>query len=233
MRQIRQHQLPLAVHLRDEATLDNFLATPAVQPLIGALRAQLEAGGEDIIYLFGPGGAGKSHLLQASCHLAGGAALYLPLADLQAYAPEEVLQGVESLGLVCLDDVDQVLGNADWELALFDLYNRAREQNCRLLIAGIAAPRALAVDLADLRSRLSWGIVYQLTQARDSEKAAILRYRAERRGMALSAETATYITNRAPRGLDQLLDLLDVLDRASLVEQRALSIPFVKTTLGW
>lgn len=231
--QSRARQLPLEVRLRDEATLDNFLAVPAVQPLIAALQQQLQETGEAMIYLYGPAGCGKSHLLQASCHLAGGRALYLPLADLADYAPDDVLQEVEALDLVCLDDVDQVLGCAAWELALFNLCNRARQRGCRLLIGGNAAPRALAVDLADLRSRLSWGIVYQLAQASDADKATILQFRASRRGLQLPAEVASYITTRAPRGMQQLLDLLEILDRASLAEQRALSIPFVKQALAW
>ena len=226
-------QLPLAVQLRDDATLDNFLAAPAVQPLIAALLRQLDPDGEPMIFLHGAAGSGKSHLLQASCHLAGARALYLPLADLGQYSPEEVLQGVAALDLVCVDDVHSVLGNADWELALFNLYNRAGQENCRLLLAGNAAPRALPVDLADLRSRLSWGIVYHLAAADDETKAAILRFRATQRGLSLTGETANYIVTRAPRGMDQLLDLLAVLDRASLAEQRALSIPFVKQALGW
>lgn len=226
-------QLPLAVQLRDDATLDNFLAPPAVQPLIAALSRQAEPDGEAMIFLHGAAGSGKSHLLQASCHLAGAGALYLPLAELGDYAPEEVLQGVAALKLVCIDDVHIVLGNADWELALFNLYNRAGQQNCRLLLAGNAAPRALAVDLPDLRSRLSWGIVFQLAQADDDAKAGILRFRAARRGLSLSEETASYIVTRAPRAMDQLLDLLAILDQASLAEQRALSIPFVKQALGW
>ena len=62
-----KHQLSLEVRLRDDATLDNFLALPKVQPLVGALQNQLDPSGESVIYLYGPAGTGKSHLLQASC----------------------------------------------------------------------------------------------------------------------------------------------------------------------
>ena len=228
-----QRQLPLPVRLRDEATLDNFLPLPASRALIAALRAQAGGAGEPIIYLYGPGGVGKSHLLQACCHLAGAGALYLPLGELADCRPEEVLQGIETLELVCLDDVDRVLGRADWELALFNLFNRARQHGCSLLVAGNAAPRALAVDLADLRSRLGWGIVYQLPAAGDEEKIAILQFRAARRGLALGGDVCAYVVSRAARDMEALLALLDRLDEASLVEQRALSIPFVKVVLGW
>jgi DnaA family protein len=226
-------QLPLPVRLRDEATLDNFLPMPATQALVCALRAQAGEGGEAIIYIYGPAGVGKSHLLQASCHLAGASALYLPLAELADYRPDEVVQDIEALKLVCLDDVDSVLGRADWELALFDLCNRARQRGCRLLVAGNAAPRALEAGLADLRSRLGWGIVYQLPRAGDEEKIAILQFRAARRGLALGREVCSYVIARSARDMEALLALLETLDNASLVEQRALSIPFIKGVLGW
>lgn len=233
MSNILPRQLPLPVRLKDEATFDNYLPQQATQALIGALLAQTAGAGEAIIYLFGGAGSGKSHLLQASCHHAAGNAIYLPLSELMHYEPAEVLQGIEALDLVCLDDVDRVLQRDDWELALFDLCNRAREQGCKLLVAGNAAPRALAVNLPDLRSRLAWGIVYQLRDAQDEEKIAILQFRAARRGLSLSREVCSYIVTRSARDTEALLGLLDKLDNASLIEQRALSIPFVKSILGW
>ncbi len=229
-----QHrQLPLLVQLRDDATLENFLAGPATAPLLGVLERQRSVDGESVVFLHGGSGSGKSHLLQACCHLAGEGSVYLPLAELATYSPEEVLAGVETLSLVALDDIDAVLGQEAWELALFGLYNRAREWGCRLLIAARGAPRTLDVRLADLRSRLSWGGVYQLPLATDAEKCAILIFRAERRGLELSDDVAIYIVNRSQRDLAQLLELLDRLDRASLAQQRPLSIPFVKQTLDW
>lgn len=226
-------QLSLAVRLRDDATLDNYLALPRVAPLVRDLQCQLQPGGEAVIYIYGPAGSGKSHLLQASCHATGAETVYLPLAQLREYPATEVLQGVDRLDRVCIDDIHAVLGDPDWELALFHLYNSARQHGCHLVVAGDAAPRALAVELPDLRSRLSWGIVYQLAEGNDDDKAAILQFRAMRRGFSLSPVVASYIVSRAPRAMDQLLQVLDQLDQASLAQQRVLSIPFVKQALGW
>lgn len=226
-------QLPLNVRLRDEATLDNFLADDQLKPLLHALEQQPGAQGEPVIFVYGQAETGKSHLLQACCHRAAAAAWYLPLAELADYPPAAVLQDAEDLALVCLDDIDAVLGNEAWELALFHFFNRARARDCRLLISGSAAPRALAVDLPDLHSRLGWGIVYQLPAVDDHRREAVLRFRAARRGMNLPAEVARYIVSRAPRALSGLLRLLDQLDQMSLAHQRALTVPFVKQALRW
>lgn len=226
-------QLTLKVQLRDDATFDNFLAPEALAPLVASLQGQLQPGGEALIYLFGGADGGKSHLLQAACHSGGARAVYLPLAELVGFSPQEVLEGMEGMSLVCLDDIEAVLGNEAWELALFHFFNRARALDCRLLIGAKSPPRVLGVGLADLKSRLSWGIVYQLPPVTDEYKQRILQFRAGARGLALPADVATYIVSRAPRELGTLLALLDRLDEASLAEKRALSIPFVKKTLGW
>jgi DnaA family protein len=228
-----QHQLSLAVRLRDEATFSNYLAQEPVLPLLDMLQHQTSPQGEAMVFICGAGGTGKSHLLQSCCQEQAGSALYLPLGDLHSHSPEEVLSGLEALDRVCIDDVHTVARDQGWELALFSMINRARDSGCRLVFAADAAPRALNIELADLQSRLGWGAVFQLPRLKDENKAAILRYRADQRGLSLSEGAAEYIVTRAPRGMDELLALLEQLDEASLTHKRALSIPFVKKALNW
>ena len=93
----------------------------------------------------------------------------------------EVLAGAERMALVCLDDLDAVVGDAGWEQALFHFCNRTRESGTRLLFAASEAPRNLPVQLPDLQSRLSWGVVLQLGEPSDEDKLDILCFRAGRR----------------------------------------------------
>ena len=232
-REYAQNQLTLNVGLRDDATLENFLLLPALEPMMATLTQQLQPGAEQFVFLHGAADTGKSHLLQASCHRASGNALYLPLADLMTYAPEQVLDGIDTLELVCIDDVHLVAGQQHWEHALFHAFNRARQSGCAWLLAADAAPRNLDITLADLQSRLGWGGVFRLPSLDDESRIAVLQFRAERRGLTLSTDVANYIVTRAPRALSELIAVLDTLDQASLAEQRALSIPFVKQSLGW
>lgn len=219
-------QLPLGVNLRDGAAFANFLPGPNA-----AAVACLRAGEEPLVYLWGAGGTGKSHLLQAACAAAGQdgrPAAYLPLDG--GFAPE-VLAGWENLPLVCLDDLQAVAGRMAWERALFNLCNGLREQGGRLAVAADAPPAGLALQLPDLRSRLSQGVVFQLRELEDPDKLAALRLRARRRGFELPDDTAQYLLSRYRRDMPSLCRLLDVLDTASLSAQRRLTIPFVKSVL--
>lgn len=227
-------QLALPVHLSDDATLDNFLFGEALGPLQSMLESQASPDGEPMVFLHGPPGSGRSHLLQGACHaVSSGEALYLPLDQLGGMAPDQVLEDVDALALVCLDNLHVIAGDADWELALFHFINRARERGCRLLLSAEAAPRQLAISLPDLDSRLSWGVVFQLDAPTDVDKLAILRFRAGRRGLLLEEEPARYILSRAPRAMADLMALLETLDRDSMALQRTLTIPFIKSRLGW
>ena len=227
-------QLTLPVHLRDEASLDNFLFTRRLAPLQSALRALCGEQGEPSLFLYGGAGSGRSHLLQAACHqFADGTAWYLPLEQLQNRAAAAVLADTEQMALLSLDNIDAVLGRPDWEDALFHLINRARGTACRLLFSAAVTPLRLSVKLPDLASRLSGSVVFQLPDYRDEEKLQVLQFRAGRRGMHLDDEAGRYILSRAPRSFSELMAVLETLEQASLVAQRKLSVHFIKQTLGW
>jgi DnaA-homolog protein len=228
----RQAQLPLSLRLKDEATFANFYPGRNTE-IITELAKTASGSGERMIYLCGSRGQGRSHLLQAACHQAHQQQLtsvYLPLGSLQNFSPD-MLDGLESLSLVCIDDLHVIAGRLEWEEAVFHLYNRIHDAGNRLVIAANDLPKQIALHLPDLISRLSWGIVYQLHALTDEEKLAALTMRADSRGISLSEETAKYILNHCPRHMGTLLAALDALDNASLAAQRRLTIPFVKEVL--
>lgn len=225
-------QLPLAIRLRGSATFGNFIAGENAEVLAYLEKVVCQEEGQ-AIYLWGGGGCGKSHLLQAACHLVagrGGTIAYVPLAQAGALAPD-MLRGLEVMRLVCIDDIDQVAGQEAWELELFYLYNRLRERDALMIWAARASPGAIAVEMPDLRSRLSWGMVMHVVQPGDEDKMVILQQRARERGMQMSDEVACYLLRHFSRDLHALLAVLDKLDYASQVEQRRLTVPFVRKVM--
>jgi len=227
-------QLPLGVGLRDDATFVNFLPGPNAS-LVDRLVHQFDDQGEPFLYLWGRPGVGRSHLLQAACHAASDRdlrSLYLPLEEL-GHFPPLMLEEIERLDLVAIDDLERVVGRKRWEEALFHAFNRLRDAGKRLLVAAEAPPRQLPVKLPDLASRLSWGVTFHVQGLDDAGRLAALQLRARGRGMLLADEVARYILHRGPRRLEELFDVLEALDRASLSAQRRLTIPFVKQALGW
>ncbi|MEL7400616.1 MAG: DnaA regulatory inactivator Hda [Pseudomonadota bacterium] len=227
-------QLTLSVAIRDDARFANYYAGPNEQ-VVHELQKQWTTQGEPFLYLWGSAGVGCSHLLQAACHYAEGLghqSVYLPLDELVEYSPG-VLESMEQLPLVALDNIQAIAGKADWEEALFHLFNRIRDRQGHLLIAANNSPKNLGINLPDLVSRLTWGMVYQVEPLEDDDKVQALLLRAKRRGLNMGDDVARFILTRGPRDMQGLFDLLDTLDQASLSAQRKLTIPFIKAELEW
>jgi len=225
-------QLPLHISLRDSTTFANFYPAQN-QQLISELRRCSMDQGEHFIFFYGIAGTGKSHCLQAICHAASKQQLqssYLPMHEIKAMTVD-VLEGLEQLDIVCIDDIDAIAGDREWEVAIFNLYNRIRDNSGTLIVAAKATLDDLGIGLKDLRSRLAWGLVFNLESLDDRSLEKALQLRANSRGMELPNDVAAYILKRSARDMNTLFLLLETLDRESLVEQRKLTIPFVKNYL--
>lgn len=216
------YQLPLQIRLNDAATFSNFYAVGNE-----ALVSLLKQGTEPYIYMWSADAAGKTHLLQSVCLAYESRSIYLPLKESKQFSPE-LLDGLEQFDVICLDDIQSIAGQAEWEEALFNLYNRVRDNGGRLCVTATAAASVLAMNLPDLVSRLNWGPVFQLQPLDDKHKTNALQMRARFRGFDMSDEVASYLLNHYPRDMHNLFAILDKLDEATLQAQRKLTVPFIK-----
>jgi DnaA-homolog protein len=243
-------QLSLRVSLDDEATFSNFFVPSAhasgamaVTHLQQCLQNWQQAGPRvhgatllgDFTWLWGSQGAGCSHLLQAVCHAADETGLqvfYLDFFAAEALRPE-VLDGLEQLDALCLDHLDQMPAQPDWEQALFNLYNRLAQTGCALIVAASRSPQQMPFMLPDLLSRLQSAVVFNVQVLDDQHKAAALQMRARRRGFKLSNEVAEFLVRRSERSTGSLFALLNELDRHSLEAGRKITIPMLKALMNW
>ncbi|KRO96542.1 MAG: DnaA regulatory inactivator Hda [Proteobacteria bacterium] len=227
-------QLSLPVALDDQATFDNFYAPNGTPQHMATFL--LKDDGRRFAYLSGGSGSGLSHLLQASCqtsalgHNLG--AIYLPLKELCDYPPEQVFEGLEVAPIVCIDDLQLVAHLEEWQVPLFNLFNRCRDSGCRLIISAHSSPDQLGLKLMDLLSRLQSGVSLHLPAYKDQDQRRLIQYRANSRGLYLSDEVANFLLNRLPRSSHAMMEALEALDKASLQEQRRLTLPFVKVVLN-
>lgn len=226
-------QLPLGVQLAVTHRFETF-HEGGNREAIAALARRAAGRGEAPLWLYGPRGSGRSHLLQAACARAGESGLtaaYRPLAGARGGDPA-MLAGFERLGLVALDDAEAIAGDAAWERALFTLWNELAAERGQLVIAAAAPPAAAGFALPDLASRLAASQVHRLQPLAEADQAEALLRRAAHRGLELPADTLAYLTRRAPRDFAALCRLLDELDAESLAAQRRLTVPFVRDWLA-
>ena len=224
-------QLPLGVRIRDRAVFSTFFParnTQAVDHLM------LVAGGHrfDTTWICGPHGTGKTHLLQAVCVQASETvqAAYYPMREL-ATLGTGVLEELPQLACLCIDDVDEITGKREWERALFVVLRDMQERGARLIMSAEMPPALIQWSLPDLGSRCAASAIFQLRALDEEEQQEALKLRAHVRGFDLPDDTARWLLRRFPRDMHTLYELLDALDEASLVAQRRLTVPFIRTVL--
>ncbi|NKB46365.1 MAG: DnaA regulatory inactivator Hda [Legionellales bacterium] len=225
-------QLPLAFHFHRHANFTNFVIGDN-QDVVALLQQIKKQTHTNVLYLWGPKGVGKTHLLYASCqlwHEQQYPVSYLTLRDSASLTPA-ALEQLAGQSLIVLDDIDAVAGQLAWETALFHLYNAAVQTQSTLILSAQCAPRMLNCQLADWQSRLTASLVYQIKSVDDAGKRQILIERAQQLGLTLPMSVADYLLQHYSRDLLDLLQMLQRLDHASLASQRALTIPFIKMVL--
>lgn len=225
-------QLVLDLNFSVQATFDNFIKGGNIE-IVNFLRTTFVDRRESYSYIWGTKSIGKTHLLHACCHQMinrGERAFYLDLS-MQQQLQTEILTGLEQYDLICLDNINAVKGQAKWQEKLFYFYNRCRDKSTRLLISADRTPGNLELELADLKSRLSWGLILHLQELTDTEKLQGLQVRAKEKGINLSEEVGLYILAHYSRDMHKLMCLLERIDKQSLIEKRRVTIPFLKTII--
>lgn len=203
---------------------------------------------DNFLYLWGKPGVGKTHLLQATCNYAleyNIQAMYISLeqivnVDHTDHLYEDIkeinnknnnLSGLETVELLCLDNLQFIIGNIELQKEVFYLFNKIRSLGNKLIIASQDSPLHIPLTLLDLKSRMSWGITYLLSELSEAEKISALMMRAKQIGLDLRLEVAKFLLSRVSRSTKDLFALLEVLDNATLAAKRKLTVPFIKDFL--
>lgn len=217
-------QLLLNLDADKPQTLDSFVVgqNAELTHLLKRISAR-EASSLDerFIYVWGEPGAGKTHLLRAlAC---GGDARYIA-----ADAGCDAFLFASDVAVYLLDDCDKL--SAECQIAAFDLFNQVRENGGTLIAAGATAPAAMTVR-EDLRTRLGWGLIYQVHGLTDEEKIGALTLAAHARGLSLSSGVLPYLITHFRRDMQSLSAMLDALDRYSLETQRPITLALLRDLL--
>ncbi len=221
-------QLVLELAPPEPPSFVNFVAGANGEAIEALTRLANGAMPETGLVLWGAPASGKSHLLLATvraCTARGRNALALP--DPGAVA----LRDIEELAmhdLVAVDAIDTADTAAQG--VLFTLFNALADRGGHLLAASRVPPARMTVR-EDLRTRLGWGLVYEIAVLDDADKPAALVAHARQRGFNLSPEVVRHLLLHGRRDMATLLATLAALDRHSLATKRPVTVAMLRTWL--
>ena len=209
--------------------MDNFFPA-GNEEVFSAFNGWLNANiGKSVLFLHGVIGSGRSHLLQAACRYISEKeqpSIYVPAGE--PGISGEFISQLDPESTVCIDDLDQIVGDEHWEEAVLEVHERLLSSNGRLLLAAFQPPRVLGLMLPDLATRLTAGAVYRIQPLTERELPRAMQLRARRRGLELPDEVIEYLLRRVPRNSEVIFDLLDRIDEAAFSKKRRLTVPFIR-----
>lgn len=228
----RGRQLSLPVNFPAHRTFDNYLPSAENEVAVRHLRS---LGGETPeharqVFLWGARGVGKTHLLQAVCHdaaMRGERAVWLPVEQAMAQGGDAV-KGFETMPVVCLDGIDAIGIDSEWQFALFRLINGIRANRGLLLMSGSRAPQRMDFLMRDLSSRVLWGTVYHIRPLSDDDLGQAMRLYAQSRHISLSEQVTRYLIGSFPRDLKTMTGWIDRLCEVARADRRNITVPLIK-----
>lgn len=212
-------QIPLPIGPQPEPRFENFVPGSNAAALEHLKALVLPAAP---VYLWGPAGSGKTHLLRAlasHCQQAG-----LRVGSFEAGDPLPWTLSPD-WALVVIDRCEAL--DPHEQHAAFALFVEAATHGVQVVAAGRLPPVDLGVR-EDLRTRLGWGHVFALHPLADAETRAALRREADHRGIFLSDEVMDHVLTHFPRDLAHLMVLLDRLDHYALARGRRVTVPLLR-----
>jgi chromosomal replication initiator protein len=179
---------------------------------------------EQLLYLYGPAGCGKTHLLQAISRTFGGGSRVVSCKEFTSQDTSELLQQLNDLPALLVDDLQLLPGTPALRQALWEAFNRFHTAGLPVALAADAPPRELRNLDDHLTSRLLWGLVARLDVSDDSSRRMLIAKLAADRQILLPDEVAAWLLTVLPRDVGSLVNACETLYRAALEQQRKITL---------
>ena len=212
------------------SSFEGFYIDPKNKQLISILE---NISINENMYIYGLKNSGKTYLLQSLCNKYSKndkSSLFLPLKDVIKYGVE-IIDSIENMDLVCIDGLEAVSQNKEWEIGLFNLINNAQQTGCRLVFTSSSEEGAINFSLADLDSRIRKFQSHEIFPISDDHLLKALKKISNLRSISLGEKEAQYLITYTKRNIADLIIILESLDQLSMENKRRITIPLIKELL--
>lgn len=203
-------------------------------------RLILPDAGERVLYMYGPPGSGKTHLLMAIgrelVHDEGEVSLLscatVAAGDVPAAAEDihPVVEQLQDAPVLLIDDIDLLPDSRPLREEVWHLFNEFYQSGRCIVVTGTVPPRELTSVDDHLSSRLLWGLVARMDVSDDDSRRLILKKLADDRQIILPDEVIAYLLIHTRRDLHSLMEAFGALVRQALATGRKISLRLARET---
>ena len=211
----------------NRSTLDGFYISDQNSHLISLLK---DSNFLDDLYIYGTKESGKTFLLQAMCNLYNlnkKSSVYVPLKKALDYGVD-IFEALEDIDLICLDGIEEIITEIEWEKAIFNLINKSLISGCRLILTSSKDLNSLNFTLPDLESRIRKIQSFELFPIDDKDIIDALMHISKLTSINLGDKEAKYLVTYSKRNITNLVHILESLDQLSMEMKRKITIPLIK-----
>jgi len=205
-------------------TFDDFFFDSSNEEIKLALK------NNDDLFLYGAESSGKSFLLQSTCNyyaLDNKSSVYIPISEAIKHGTG-FIDSLEGLDLICLDDIDLIASNQEWEIGIFNLINNCHTSKCRLIFSSCINPSSINFELNDLRSRIKKIDHIELYPISDVNLPKAIKFVSQLRSINLGDKEINYLLTYTKRNMSDLVEIISKLDQLSMELKRKITIPLIK-----
>ena len=228
-------QLIFPFQINQKASFDSFFCTPDNQNLMTRLADIVISQDANELIIYGEKGSGKSFIMQAICNeLSSSEKQFAFIPMKKAFnMGVEIFQNLGSLDTVCIDDLQLILANQEWETALFNLINECQQSNCSLILSlGGTQPVEESIALPDLLSRIKRMEFIALHAVQDELFNQAIVFVAQQLEIKIDNAELEFLLNHQTRIFSLLVENIITLDKQAASLKRKITIPLIKETLN-
>ena len=210
------------------ASFDDFYFDPKN---FGLKKNLLEE--DDDLFLYGIKKSGKSFLLQSVCNFYASknkSSLYIPIAEVMKYGIS-FMDSLDNLDVICIDDIDLINFDKEWEVAIFNLINDCLISKCRLIFSSAFNPSSIKFDLKDLISRIKKMDHIELFPVSEDKLNDALNFICNLRSINLGEKEINYLVTYSKRNISDLINIINKLDKTSMQLKRKITVPLIKEVI--